>query len=286
MKKTILLLFLQTALAMIVCSCSPASKKEIIKYVKGEHYGEFELVGMENVGDNETIYYFEDTEYEFMYQVSSKVMDITFDGAKFGEQEVKYSDFNNAYYDYVTEQIGNELIELEALYGVDIITSSEYYDTDRDYYVFANIYYLTGNVQTAPELSKKVNELYKAYDIRDYWKSNRTYAYDEDGNKIGVYDFANDLWMTPDMEEDKYYIKQAYILNPDARYIKKEEKEFKDTGLHMDDVTHILGNELPREDSIITYYYFEVDGKVFFLADIVVSPLNSWYTNYQEIFGE
>lgn len=286
MKKKIFLLFFETVLAMIICACSPASKKEIIKYVKGEHYGEAELIRTDKVSDDEIIYNFKDCEYGFMYQVSSKVVDISFDATKFGETETKNSDFNSVYYDYVTEQIGNELSELEASYGVDITTSSKYYDVASDYHVFANIYYLTGDLQTAPEVSKAVNDLYKSYDLRDYWKCNRTYAYDEYGNKIGEYDLANNIWMTPDMEEDDYYIKQAHMLNPDAVYTRKDEKKFKDTGISMDDVTHILGMEMPTENSIITYYYFEVDGKEFFLADIVVNPMCRWYTNYQEIFGK
>lgn len=283
MIKKLTLFFMLTVLIISICSCNLASEEQIVSYAK-KQYGKCELIRTENISDKEIICYLEDAEYGFEYQVSSKVEDISFDGAKFGETESKYSDFNSAYYAYVTEQIGDRLSEMETSYGVDIITSSKYfYPSLISYSIFAEIYYQTGDLQTAPKVSQAVNDLYKSYDKRDYWKNNSTDVYDVNGNRIGKYDLEQNIWMTTDMEEDYFYIEQAHILNPEAVYIRKEEKKFKDTGIPMDDVTDILGNEMPTANTIITYYYFEVDEKEFFLANIVVNPNQRWHTNYYEI---
>lgn len=278
MKKFSLIL-LVIVLVILLCSCSPATKSEIMRYAKN-NYGEAELINTEEISEDEIIYYLKDSEYGFEYYINSAVKDIGLDGAKFGEIESKDSNFSVVYYSYITENLNDEFAKLEDIYNVEIIKDNIYCGDEN---ILIEINYKTDNLQTAPSLSKKVNDLYKSYDSRHYWEEIRTYVYDKNKEQIGCYDFENDMWMTPEQERDDFYIEKAEWLNSDAVYLRKEEKLFKDTGLSLDDVADVLGEDSPTENSVVTYYYFEVDGKEFFLADVLVNPNARWYSNYDKV---
>lgn len=280
--KKISLILLIIALAMLVCSCRPATKSEIMKYAKKE-YGKAEIIDIDEVSEDEIIYHFKDKEYGFEYYIKSAVNDILIDGAKFGEHEDKESNFNVEYYSYIAEKLDDRLAELENKYNIEII-EPKVYSGDEDLLIEIN--YKIDDTQTAPTISKKVNDLYKEYDSRGYWKVVRTYAYDKNKEKIGCYDLKYDVWMTPEDENDYFYIERAKMLNSKAVYLRKERKPFKDTGLTLDDVTKVIGKATPTENSTVTYYYFEVEGKEFFLADVLVNPHDRWYSNYDEVMGD
>ena len=280
--KKISLVFLLVVLVIFLCSCSPATKSEIMKYAKKE-YGRAEIIDIDEVSEDEIIYHLKDKEYGFEYYIKSAVNDILIDGAKFGEVENKYSNFSVEYYSYIAEKLDDRLVELENKYNVEII-EPKVSSGDND--LLIDINYKIDDTQTAPTLAKNVNDLYKEYDSRGYWKVVRTYVYDKNKEKIGCYDLKYDVWMTPENEEDYFYIEKAKMLNSKAVYLRKESKLFKDTGLTLDDVSKVIGKELPTENSTVTYYYFEVDGKEFFLADVLVNPNDRWYSNYDEVIGD
>lgn len=281
--KRISLILLLMMLAVFFCSCSPATKSEIMRYVKDE-YGESELIEKEEVSEDEIIYHLKDEEYGFEYYVKSSVNDILIDGAKFGESESQSSNFNSKYYEYITEQIQNELSKLEEEYQVDIVTSSENYDSSLiTYHTFADVYYLIDDLQTAPKLAKAVNDLYKSYDERNYWKNNITEVYSKYENEIGAYYLEYNMWKPTQTENDYFYILKSKALNGDAVYIRKEDRLFKNTGLSLDDVADVSGEDKPTEDTVVTYYYFDLDGKEFFVADVLLNSDFSYYTNYDEV---
>lgn len=281
--KRISLILLLMMLAVFFCSCSPATKSEIMRYVKDE-YGESELIEKEEVSEDEIIYHLKDEEYGFEYYVKSSVNDILIDGAKFGESESKSSNFNSKYYEYITEQIQNELSKLEEEYQVDIVTSSENYDSSLiKYHTFADVYYLIDDLQTAPKLAKAINNLYKSYDERNYWKNNITEVYSKYENEIGAYYLEYNTWKPTQTENDYFYILKSKALNGDAVYIRKEDRLFKNTGLSLDDVADVSGEDKPTEDTVVTYYYFDLDGKEFFVADVLLNSDFSYYTNYDEV---
>ncbi len=279
--KKIIGLILFGACALSLCSCSPATKEEVIKYAE-ENFGEVEYIRTQEDGDKAIIYYFQDKEYGFEYYVESKVKDINIDGSKFGESESKYSDFDKKYYAYVLGQVDSELTGLESSYGVDIRDGFSL-DIQLDYkYNFAEIYYTSDSTSTAPEVAKKVNGLFAKYDTRGYWENMDVAVFDNKGEKIGSYSYKYDQWMTPEEENDAYYIEIIKMWNPKAEYIRKEQVLFKDTGLDLADVEVTLGNEPPTENTVYTYYYFEVDGKEYFMANILIydGQRSDWFTNY------
>lgn len=279
--KKISLIVMVIGLAILICSCGLATESEIMMYAKN-HYGEAEIINTDEISESEIKYYLKDSEYGFEYYIRSYLRKTFRDGRECLKSEKKESDFNLAYHNYIVEQIDDEFTKLEDKYNVEIIEDSVSNKLTRNLVIEIN--YKKDNLKTAPNLSKKVNDLYMVYDNRHYWKApSRIYVYDKNKEKIGYYDSESSTWLTSEQEDDVFYIKRGKELDLDAVYLRKEEKLFKDTGLSLDDVADVLGEDSPTENSVVTYYYFEVDGKEFFLADVLVNPNARWYSNYDKV---
>lgn len=281
--KRILICVLSCMLIALLCACSPASKDEVERYVKS-NFGKAEYIRTEEVDDREVIYYFQDKEYGFEYYVTSYVSDILIDGAKFGETESKGSNFEEVYYTYVLSQVKDELYGLEEKYGITVLDGLDS-EAQLDYkYQFVEIYSTSEDNSRISEAAKKIHDLFAAYDTREYWQDMRVAAYDAQGEKLGIYSYKYDRWFTPQEERDVRYWEEIQNLNDDAKFSRKEQRVFRDTGLDLSQIPTILGSEPTTEDTIVTYYYFTVKGKEYFLADILVSVDGAirWYTNYEE----
>ncbi len=267
-------------LAVCLCACSPASKEEVVRYAKNE-FGKAEYVRTEEIEDKTIRYYFTDEEYGFEYYVTSEVNDILIDGAKFGESESKSSNFDRVYYAYVLEQVQEELTALEEDYGVRILSGA---DELGQLYRLAEVYCESGEEALTPEVTKAVKELFASYDTRGYWSERSIEAYDAQEISLGSYSFKYDRFLTPEDEEDVLFYERIEMLNDQAEFVRKEQKVFKDTGISLQDVATVLGSEPITEDSIVTYYYFTVDGDIYYMVDVLVNSEGGlvWYTNYQE----
>lgn len=264
-------------LTICLCACSPASKEEVERYVKKE-FGKAEYVRTEEIDDKTIRYYFQDDQYGFEYYVTSEVNDILIDGAKFGESESKGSNFEKVYYGYILEQVQEELAALEADYGVRILTDFD------EVYRLAEVYFEAGEEALAPEVTKAVKEVFAAYDTRNYWAERHIYAYDAGEIRLGTYSFKYDRFLTPEDEEDVLFYERIEMLNDEAEFVRKEQKVFKDTNISLQDVVDVLGSEPVTEDSMVTYYYFTVNGEIYYMVDVLVDSEGgiAWYTNYQE----
>lgn len=264
-------------LTICLCACSPASKEEVERYVKNE-FGKAEYVRTEEIDDKTIRYYFQDDQYDFEYYVTSEVNDILIDGAKFGESESKGSNFEKVYYGYILEQVQEELATLEADYGVRILTDFD------EVYRLAEVYFEAGEEALAPEVTKAVKEVFAAYDTRNYWAERHIYAYDAGEIRLGTYSFKYDRFLTPEDEEDVLFYERIEMLNDEAEFVRKEQKVFKDTNISLQDVVDVLGSEPVTEDSMVTYYYFTVNGEIYYMVDVLVDSEGgiAWYTNYRE----
>ena len=264
-------------LTICLCACSPASKEEVECYVKNE-FGKAEYVRTEEIDDKTIRYYFQDDQYDFEYYVTSEVNDILIDGAKFGESESKGSNFEKVYYEHALEQVQEELAALEADYGVRILTDFD------EVYRLAEVYFEAGEEALAPEVTKAVKEVFAAYDTRNYWSERHIYAYDAGEIRLGTYSFKYDRFLTPEDEEDVLFYERIEMLNDEAEFVRKEQKVFKDTNISLQDVVDVLGSEPVTEDSMVTYYYFTVNGEIYYMVDVLVDSEGgiAWYTNYQE----
>jgi len=264
-------------LTICLCACSPASKKEVARYAENK-FGKAEYVRTEEIDDKTIRYYFQDDQYDFEYYVTSEVNDILIDGAKFGESESKGSNFEKVYYEHALEQVQEELAALEADYGVRILTDFD------EVYRLAEVYFETGEEALAPEVTKAVKEVFAAYDTRNYWAERHIYAYDAGEIRLGTYSFKYDCFLTPEDEEDVLFYERIEMLNDEAEFVRKEQKVFKDTNISLQDVVDVLGSEPVTEDSMVTYYYFTVNGEIYYMVDVLVDSEGgiAWYTNYQE----
>ncbi len=287
MKRKIILSLLLVFTSMVFFSCSPANPIEITAFANLK-YGEAVLIKSEKISDDRSVYYFRDVQYGFEYQITSYMQEIGCDGAVFGETETKDSTFDEVYYEYIVSQIEEELAALETEYEVDILTFSgnELYRSD---YQYADVCYLTEETDSAPVVSEAVQKLFQAYDTRAYWDYKNTDVYDMYENRLGSYSAEYDMWMTVEMQTEYFYWEKAKEYNKAAVYTGKERMQLIETGISVNDATQVEDNYNPKEDTWVTCYYFEVDGKEFFVTNIQIQPEPNtvvYYSNYNEIFGE
>lgn len=271
----VLCLFLTLSLS----ACSVASEKEVVKYAE-EKYGEATLLKTEEPSDEEIICHFKDKEYGFEYYVVSYMNDIVIDGATFGSAENKGSDFDIQYYNYMNETLEDDLALIEGKYNVDISVSDGTY-----IYYFAQVNYKSSDASNVAQVSKEISDLYTSIDTRHYWKDLDVEAYDSQGNYLGAYHYEQEKWMTPEDEEDLFYIEHITNLTSKAVYVGKEQHVFTDTGVDINDVVQVLGNPEVKTDSIITYYFFTVDDEEYYMCDFMIMNDiggHEWYTNYEK----
>ena len=267
------------ALAFCLTGCSVASEKEVVKYAE-EKYGEATLLRTEEQGDEEITCYFKDKEYGFEYSVSSYMNDIFIDGASFGSAESKGSNFDIQYYNYINDAIAKDLEFIEQKYNVDISISDGTY-----IYYFAKVSYKSKDTTNVALVTKEVSDLYTTLDTRHYWKNLDVEAYDMDGSYLGAYHYEQGKWMTPEDENDLFYIEHIKNLNSEAVYLRKEQHLFTETGVNINDVVTVLGDPEVTVDSTVTYYIFSVDKEEYYMCDfMVMNDIGGyeWYTNYKE----
>ena len=279
MGKRIITLIVFSLLFLSLTGCSVASEKEIVKFANDE-YGEATLLRTEERDDKNTICYFKDEEYGFEYYVSSYMNEIIIDGSSFGSTENKGSNFDIQYYNYINEVVDSDLSMLEQKYNIDISVSDGTY-----IYYFAKIKYKSSNISNVATLTKEISDLYTAVDTRNYWNDLVVEAYDESGNYLGSYHHSRNGWMTAEDEIDLKYIDEISKLSADAKYLRKEQHLFTETGVNIQDVVQVLGNPEVKQTSMVTYYIFTVDGQEYYMCNFLVHDDIGgfeWYTTYEK----
>ena len=259
--------------------CSVASEKDIVKY-SNDRYGEATLLRTEKPDDENIICYFKDKEYGFEYYVTSYMNDILIDGSSFGSTENKGSNFDIQYYNYINDMVCSDILSLEQKYNIDISVSDGTY-----IYYFARIYYKSSNTANVSSVTKEISDLYTSVDTRNYWRDLVVEAYDESGNYLGSYHHSRNGWMTSEDEYDMKYIDEISNLSEDAIYLRKEQHLFTETGVNIQDVVQVLGNPEVKENSMVTYYIFTVDGQEYYMCDFMVHDDIGgfeWYTTYKK----
>lgn len=281
--KKISVSILISILAFCLSACSTATKEEALCYAKKE-FGKAEYVRTEESGDKSVRYYFKDKEYGFEYCVSSTVSDVLIDGAKFGETESKASDFDKVYYEYVLSRVREDVNALEGKWQVRILDGLDEEAQLGYQYRLAEVYCPSADDTVAQQVTEAVIKLFASYDTRRYWEHMQVPAYDTKGNKLGAYSYKYDRWLTPEDERDVLFYEEIQRLNSDAEFIRKEQKVAKETDIPLEDVPDMLGEEPVTPESIVTFYYFTVDGIEYYLADVLVWSEGGviWYSNYDD----
>ena len=270
-------------LAFCLSACSTATKGEALRYAKKE-FGKAEYVRTKESDDKNVRYYFKDEEYGFEYCVSSTVCDVLIDGAKFGETESKASDFDKVYYEYVLSEVKEDMNALEEKWQVRILDGLNEEAMLGYQYQFAEVYCTSADDAVAQQVTEAVTKLFATYDTRGYWEHMQVPAYDTSGNKLGTYSYKYDRWLTPEDERDVLFYEEIQRLNSDAEFVRKEQKVAKETDIPLEDVADVLGEEPVTSESVVSFYYFTVDGVEYYLSDVLVWSEGGvkWYSNYDD----
>lgn len=293
--RRVLVSFFLCLLSVLLCSCKAevASEREIKEYAK-KHFGQATFLKSEESDDRTRVCYFTDKEYGFDYSVRSEVMDVGLDGSKFWESEGKNSDFEDLYYVVLQDKTKEKLAK-----DISSETNAELFkieiDEEKNYFTPILLLELTCEnlsmeVQNAANsFAKKYLETFREFDTRGFYEDACCIVYGPDSKKLLTFDYAHATdGITPENQAIDEYTVMAKYLNQKAVYVRKEQKLFRDTGVALDQLIHVLGVDDLTEESPVLYYYFTADNKEFFIADFTVrdDETGSYkrYSNYETVF--
>ena len=281
--KKMKLLMIVALCATTLCGCEPATEKEVLRYAKNE-FGKCKLVETNIVSEDEIDYILQDKQYGFTYHVTSEVDDINIDGSKFGESESKSDDFSASYYAYITNNIKETLHGYAKQNNITILTSESKFDYYYDGYKLANVICQADMSKEALQsICENIYDLYKEYDSRRFFEPVMIDVSDTKGNDMGVFRSNIGAYMTNEEDETYYYYDLATQKDPYVKYLRQDKKSFRETDISYTSVMHVLGQPEITEDSIVTYYYFESDGKEWYMVDVPVTETQTFYSNYEEV---
>lgn len=231
----------------LLCSCSIASKKDLIRFAK-KNFGACEFIREEHSGSGKDEYrtvYLRDKETGIEYMVTTKMNSLVIDGSVFGYSEHRYSDFQDLYIDYKSEEVSDEIEALENKYDMeceltDIRFRNRVSDSDAK--------------KAAVELSEIISE----HDTKHLCPVNHL-IYAEDNVYVGCYNASTGEWYASGEYEVIDYVIENYDQNAQFQasllcYIN----EF----LQYDEIDKLF----PDHDSMPqgkAYYFRDSNGKSF-----------------------
>lgn len=237
---------------ILLCSCSIASKKDLIRYAKN-HYGACEFISEEHKGSGNSEYrtvYLKDKETGIEYKVTTRLSDINIDGSVFGYTEGKYSDFEQKYTEYVLGEAGTEIKALEREYGLVCD--------------FPNITFNSRvSGPDAEKAVKKLSEIVKKYDTKDLCPSEHL-VFAEVTVYVGAYDAKTDKWSASSEYEVIDYVHAHY--DADAVFcdsIGAYLEEF----LSYDEISKLISDNNESQCGK-AYYFRDKDGNLFIAIDL------------------
>ena len=266
--------------AFLLSGCSVKNEKALLRSAQ-DQYGSCKLLSSDE-GEKSRTLTLEDKQYGFTYHISSSLSAVMIDGSDFGDAESTSSDFPVAYSNCFLAYHLPELTQLEEQYSV-------HYDFCNNYQALI-LMQITAKDETAGKQgAEAAARIINAYDTRHFW-SNFVFSVDDaEGKHLGSYSLSELRFLDPEEESISTYTHQAESIYglKDVKFVEKELKTFADTGLTADDVIHMNDDNSPREaGDPVAYYWFESDGKRFFIADFLSSHTGTNYTNVYEVFPE
>lgn len=245
-------LILLAASVVLFCSCSIASKKDLIKYAK-KNYGACEFISEEHKGSGNDEYrtvYLRDKETGIEYKVTTNLSDISIDGSVFGYTEGKHSDFEQKYTSYVLEEADTEIKALEREYGLVC---------DYPNITFNN----RVSAATAEKAVKKLSEIVSEYDTKGLCPYEHL-VYAEGTVYVGVYDAKERKWSASSEYEVIDYVHAHY--DPDAVFCDSIGA-FLEQFLSYEEINKLVSD---RDGSKAgkAYYFKDKDGNLFIAIDL------------------
>lgn len=270
LKKAINFILICSVSAVFV-GCGKVESVNDLYNIAKETYGDCTLVSKTETND-ETIITVHDVVHDFNYTMSSSKNDILIDGSKFGSNVSS----SNTFHKELMVKIHNNCVE-----KFDDIAST--YDVVYDVCDDAIMIYSSDDEQ-GKIAAEMFAEQFKSYDYNNRLDEFTINVYNGD-ESIGCIKLSNFTWVSDSDLEIDYYMSMVHrSVDKSAKFIRVEEGKFGDTGLDVSDVMYVLGSDSPdSDDSAVKFYYYEVDGKEYYICDFIYyheDRTYDWYTNY------
>lgn len=298
---------------ILVTGCSPKSASSLIRQA-GRDHGPCEVIS-QTTDDGGSVVVLRDELQGFEYRVSSKMTDLYIDGASFGSVPDSTDTFDWALHFYVLEDAAAELEDICEEYGLSEEESNLvdcfWYSVDQDVSdqqaqegieMIAGVFqrynlksrmdgwtiYLEHGDGYLTSYYEKLKSEYEGEDI--YSDPEYSYILSTAGGselrRIGSVRLPDTSFRDRDKEAEDYYLEMAQMKDPDAVFVRSEQVPFSKTGADLYYVVESHNQPYPRTaDDMVMVYYFEADGKEFFICNFLVNnrvDYGEWYSNYEE----
>lgn len=306
MKKIIIVAIFIILAFLTLSGCSVKSAKQLINQAKNTH-GECEVVSQyEN--DENTKVVLRDRLQGFEYEMRSYMDEINIDGSSFGSVPNTDDTFDISLRAYVLDDSKNQLDEICNKYNasyeagagdllIDIRLSATSTDSD-----IVTITEEVASLMQKYNLKNRIDGLVVDVSYNDEWLKQLRQELREDGDSnsyvfssaggaevchIGSAILPDCKFRNKDKEQEDYYLEMAQIKNQNAKYVGSETKSFADVGIplyRVQNPTLSLEKGIKEMSDPVIFYYFNANGKEFYICNFLDIETGTWYTNYDEIY--
>lgn len=305
MKQTITALTGVLLLAFTLTGCQVRSAKSLIRSARQAH-GKCEVISKSET-DEHTVVVLKDKLQGFTYQVSSGMNSVYIDGSSFGSLESSSDTFGTALSMYVADATASQRRQVCEKYHLD------FDETDMLALTIDSESEERNAIAAAEEIAVILNQ-YNLQNRLDGWEIRL--AYSEDWLKayyqkkldsgadmdsdytfssaggaevchIGSVRLPDPSFRDRTKEHEDYYLEMARLKDTSAVFVRSEQKTFRDTGVGLDRVSYATYRTDPKEmTDPVTFYYFTVKGKEFYICDFIDNQTGEWFSNYDEAVGK
>ena len=249
--------------AALLASCSPQSADSLIKGARREH-GECTVISKTDSEEGARVV-LHDTLQDFDYTVSSRMSELSVDGASFGSFPDTSDSFEKSLGEKVFSEVKGEIDDACAK------TGSRYEKVD---YHRLPVFY-SPSEEAARTLGDTAGSLFQSQNLKGRMDGWMLVFFIEDGKDQkygGSVTLPDTAFKNTIQEKVDYFTDLAVKMDENARYLRKESVTLGELGYEPDDVVNILGTDYPTErSSDVTLYFFEgSDGQEFYIADFLV----------------
>ena len=268
---SILILIIIVMIAITGCKLNPEDVKlkksfEIKNYVK-KYFGSAKIINTKKEKINIT-YTLKDNQDHFTYSCTSYASSISIDGSVFGYNENTYCDFDKNYQKYILDKLNLNNIYNSYYYDYKTLCSVMY---NNETEILKNKDNLIQNIKNIDKRKYFINYKIQVYNDKEYLgsigiKDSKFINADDEKIELMTYKFAVAVQNTTD---DTSGIKYLYNKREQYKNIEKLNIEW-------------LNDKEVSEDDWITLYYFEYEGKTYFIIDkqVYIKDQDGFKRNY------
>ena len=277
--------------------------KQLHKYAN-RTYGKCKMVSKTETEEKTEIVLIDELQ-GFEYKVVSQMGDINIDGTSFGSLPSTSDTFSKSLKEYVLSEVRPDIDKLCSNYNA---TYDPTYDALGKFTLTSpnteangvSLVEAAGKLFQDYNLEHRMDKMTLSVEYDDKWY-DENYTHKDTGNAeedymysgadkselkhIGSVKLPNCIFRDKETETVDLFIENAQCISSKSKYLRKETKPFSETGISLDRVAQTYYNPYPKSMSdTVTFYYFEVEGKEYYICDFEDAETYSWYTNYKDVF--